>query len=76
MSTRKTQNDFYEKGICYEAIRNYGSKEWYQEEFKRTPDEGLDAEKEAVAKALLSVMYGDFRDRKMYEAALSAITGQ
>lgn len=53
-----------------------GSKEWYQEEFKRTPDEGLDAEKEAVANALLSVMYGNFRDRKRYEAALSAITDE
>lgn len=51
-----------------------GSKEWYEGEFHRTPDEGLQAEKEAVADALQSFMYGHFEDRRRYEAALRAIT--
>ena len=51
-----------------------GAKEWYQNEFGRTPDEGLEAKKEAVANALLSFMYGYFEDRRRYEAALNAIT--
>lgn len=51
-----------------------GSKEWYQDTFGRTPDEGLKEKKETVSKALKSMMYGHFRDRKRYEAALSAIT--
>ena len=53
-----------------------GAEEWYQKEFGRTPDEGMDAEKEHVAKALISFMYGEFRDRKRYEAALLAITDE
>lgn len=51
-----------------------GSKEWYINEFGRTPDEGLKAEKEKVANALLSFMYGHFEDRRRYDAALRAIT--
>lgn len=51
-----------------------GSKEWYEGEFHRTPDEGLQAERENVAKALLSFMYGHFEDRRRYEAAINAIT--
>lgn len=51
-----------------------GAKEWYQNEFGRTPDEGLEAKKEAVANALLSFMYGYFEDRRRYDAALNAIT--
>lgn len=51
-----------------------GSKEWYKEEFHRTPDEGLEAERENVAKALISFMYGYFDDRRRYEIALNAIT--
>lgn len=53
-----------------------GSKEWYLEQFGRTPDEGLEAEKRRVAEALQSFMLGNFRDRKRYEAALNAITDE
>lgn len=53
-----------------------GSREWYESEFGRTPSEGLMAEKENVAKALLSFMYGHFEDRRRYEAALRAITDE
>ena len=53
-----------------------GAEEWYRNEFARTPDEGLEAEKENVAKALLSFMYGEFEDRRRYEAALNAITDE
>lgn len=51
-----------------------GSEEWYKNEFQRTPDEGLQAEKVNVAKSLQSFLYGDFEDRRRYEAALNAIT--
>ena len=53
-----------------------GSQEWYIQEFGRTPDEGLKAEKEKVAKALMSFMLGGFEDRRRYEAALDAITDE
>lgn len=53
-----------------------GSKEWYENEFHRTPDEGLQAEKANVAKSLQSFMYGHFEDRRRYEAALNAITDE
>lgn len=51
-----------------------GSEEWYKNEFHRTPDEGLQAEKVNVAKSLQSFLYGHFEDRRRYEAALNAIT--
>lgn len=51
-----------------------GSAEWYQEEFGRTPDEGLADRRKQVAGALGSFMYGHFEDRKRYTAALRAIT--
>ena len=51
-----------------------GSEEWYKNEFQRTPDEGLQAEKVNGAKSLQSFLYGDFEDRRRYEAALNAIT--
>lgn len=51
-----------------------GAKEWYIEQFGRTPDEGLKAKREALAEALSSMMYGGFEDRRRYEAALTAIT--
>lgn len=51
-----------------------GAKEWYIEQFGRTPDEGLKAKKEELAAALGSMMYGGFEDRRRYEAALTAIT--
>lgn len=51
-----------------------GAKEWYQEEFGRSPDDGLKAERIPVSEALLSFVYGHFEDRRRYEAALEAIT--
>lgn len=51
-----------------------GAKEWYIEQFGRTPDEGLEAKREELAEALNSMMYGGFEDRRRYEAALAAIT--
>lgn len=50
-----------------------GAKEWYQNEFGRTPDEGLEARKREVIDSLSSMMYGSFEDRKRYEVALQAI---
>ena len=51
-----------------------GAREWYIEQFGRTPDEGKEAKKEDLATALSSMMYGGFEDRRRYEAALTAIT--
>lgn len=51
-----------------------GAKEWYKEQFGRTPDDGLEAKKDSVAKALDTMMLGHFEDRRRYEAALAAIT--
>lgn len=51
-----------------------GAKEWYQNEFGKTPDEGLEKRKIEVADALASMMYGNFEERRRYQAALSAIT--
>lgn len=53
-----------------------GAEEWYQEEFGRSTEAGLKAEKQNVADALLSFMYGHFEDRRRYEAALKAITDE
>ena len=53
-----------------------GAREWYSERFGRTPDEGLAAKRNSVAKALSSMMYGCFEDRRRYEAALAAITDE
>lgn len=53
-----------------------GAEEWYQEEFGRSTEAGLKAEKQNVADALLSFMYGHFEDRRRYEAALNAITDE
>lgn len=50
-----------------------GVAEWYQEKFKHSIDDGLSKNKEEVAKALESFMYGGFEDRKRYQAALNAI---
>lgn len=51
-----------------------GAREWYVEQFGRTPDEGMEAKKEELAASLGSMMYGGFEDRRRYEAALTAIT--
>ena len=48
-------------------------KEWYQEQFGRTPDEGLEVKKPAVIRALRSFVLGNERDRKRYEAAMGCI---
>lgn len=53
-----------------------GAEEWYRKEFGRSTEAGLKAEKQNVADALLSFMYGSFEDRRRYEAALNAITDE
>ena len=50
-----------------------GAVDWYKEKFGRTPDDGLDKKRQAVADALASMMLGDFEDRRRYELALSAV---
>lgn len=50
-----------------------GFKEWYQEEFGRGTDDGLDARKKEVGEALESFMYGHFIERAKYNAALKAV---
>lgn len=50
-----------------------GGAEWYQEQFGHSANDGLSENKAEVAKALDSMMYGRFQDRKMYQAALNAI---
>ncbi len=51
-----------------------GSREWYKVQFNRTPDEGLIIKKQQVIVALESFIYGGFEDRRIYRAALNAIT--
>lgn len=48
--------------------------EWYKETFGKSVEEGLKANREAVADALLSMLYGGFEERETYEAALESIT--
>ena len=50
-----------------------GYDEWYQEEFGRTPVDGLNARKKEVGEAMQSFMLGGFEDRARYNAALEAI---
>lgn len=50
-----------------------GAAEWYQEKFGHSTDVGLSENKEEVANALESMMYGSFKDRKRYQSALKAI---
>lgn len=50
-----------------------GGAKWYQEQFGHSADDGLAQNKLEVAKALESMMYGGFEDRKRYQAALNAI---
>lgn len=47
---------------------------WYQEQFGRSSDDGLEAKKPEVSRALASMMLGSFEDRRRYQAALDAIT--
>ncbi len=53
-----------------------GAKEWYEETFKRTPDEGMDELKNDVSTALSSFMLGGFEEYRRYQAALDAITDE
>lgn len=50
-----------------------GGAEWYQEQFGHSADDGLAENKAEVAKALESMVYGRFEDRKRYQSALNAI---
>ena len=50
-----------------------GGSDWYKKEFQRTPEEGLQEKRGLVADALESMMFGEFEDRKRYNAALNAI---
>jgi len=50
-----------------------GYDEWYQEQFGRTPVDGLNARMKEVGEALQSFMLGRFVDRARYTAALDAI---
>lgn len=50
------------------------SEEWYIEQFGRNSYDGIKDKRKQVVSALDSMMLGDFKDRRRYEAALSAIT--
>lgn len=50
-----------------------GSAEWYEEQFGHSIDFKLDENREELANALGSFMYGGFEDRKRYQSALKAI---
>lgn len=52
----------------------YDAKQWYTEEFHRTPDEGLSEKKKEVSEALLSFILGGFNDRDAYKTAIDAIS--
>lgn len=41
-----------------------GSEKWYKETFHRTVEEGLQENREQVAQAMLSFMFGHFEDRR------------
>lgn len=46
-----------------------GAREWYEETFGRTPDEGFEELKEFVSDALNSFVLGGFYDRDVYDRA-------
>lgn len=50
------------------------AEEWYKENFNHSIEEGLKANREIVADALSSMLYGDFEERETYEIALESIT--
>lgn len=54
----------------------WGAREWYKENFRRTPDEGLDALWPEVCDALESFVYGNPEERKLYEYTLSLIESE
>ena len=51
-----------------------GAREWYVEQFGRTPEEGIEEYRDKIIKSLDSFMYGNFKDRARYELALKSIT--
>ncbi len=53
-----------------------GSKEWYLDTFKRTPDEGLAVLKEDVRECLNSFVLGNEHDRQIYQLAIDGITDE
>lgn len=50
------------------------AEEWYKENFNCSIEDGLKANRESVADALSSMLYGGFEERETYEMALESIT--
>ncbi len=50
-----------------------GSREWYCDTFKRTPDEGLEDLKDVVRECFRSFVYGNASDRQTYQLAIDSI---
>lgn len=50
------------------------AEEWYKENFNCSIEDGLRANREIVADALSSMLYGGFEERETYEMALESIT--
>lgn len=50
------------------------AEEWYKDNFGKSIEEGLKANREKVADALFSMLYGGFEERETYELALESIT--
>lgn len=50
------------------------AEEWYKENFNHSIEDGLKANREIVADALSSMLYGGFEERETYEMALESIT--
>lgn len=50
------------------------AEEWYKDNFGKSIEEGIKANRENVADALLSMLYGGFEERDTYEMALESIT--
>lgn len=53
-----------------------GSKEWYLDTFKRTPNEGLEDLKDDVRESFKSFVYGHESDRQTYQLAIDSITDE
>lgn len=50
-----------------------GAEEWYQKQFGRSVEEGVEAKVTQIAWALGSMVLGNFDDRRIYETAIAAI---
>ena len=50
------------------------AEEWYKDNFGKSIEEGLKTNREKVADALFSMLYGGFEERETYETALESIT--